>query len=201
MKRWVALGVAAAVAGTGLVASRANADSEQVAAVLRDPSGAVVGVATFAGDGRGTRVTAALRPNRYVAPAQFHGFHVHANDNPANGTGCVADATEPSSTWFVSADAHLSNDGEPHGEHLGDMPSVLVTPEGVAVLSFVTTRLTPGAVVGRAVVLHAGPDNFGNVPMGTAPDQYTPNSAAATEKTRGTGNSGDRVACGVARKV
>jgi Cu-Zn family superoxide dismutase len=201
MKRWVALGVVAAVAGAGLVGTRASADSEHVTAVLRDPGGEVVGVVTFAGGGRGTRVTAAVRPNRYVATEQFHGFHVHANDNAANGNGCVADASKPSSTWFVSADGHLAHAGQTHSGHAGDMPSMLVTPEGVGVLSFLTNRLTPGMVVGRAVVLHAGPDNFGNVPTGTAPDQYTPNSPAATEKTRGTGNAGDRMACGVARKV
>jgi Cu-Zn family superoxide dismutase len=201
MKRWVALGTAAALAGAGLVGSRANADAEQVAAVLRDPGGAVVGLVTFAGDYRGTRVTALLRPNRYVSAAQFHGFHVHANDNRSNGNGCVANASKPSSTWFLSADAHLASPGQQHGQHDGDMPSVLVTPEGLAVISFVTTRLTPDSVRGRAVVLHAGPDNFGNVPIGTAADQYTPNSAAAADKTHGTGNSGDRVACGVVKKA
>jgi Cu-Zn family superoxide dismutase len=62
---------------------------------------------------------------------------------------------------------------------------------------FTTDRFTPAGVVGRAVVLHAGPDNFGNVPMGSAADQYTANSPAAVVKTQATGNSGDRVACGV----
>jgi Cu-Zn family superoxide dismutase len=201
MKRWVTLGAAAALAGAGLVGSRASAESDQVTAVLRDPGGTVVGLVTFTGDGRGTRVTAVLRPNRYVAADQFHGFHVHANDNPSNGSGCLADPAQPPSTWFLSADAHLARAGEMHGEHAGDMPSVLVTSRGLAVLGFVTTRFTPAAVVGRAIVLHAGPDNFGNVPVGTAPDQYTPNSPAATDKTHATGNSGDRVACGVARRV
>jgi Cu-Zn family superoxide dismutase len=51
--------------------------------------------------------------------------------------------------------------------------------------------------VGRAVVLHAGPDNFGNVPVGAVSDQYAPNSTSATEKTVKTGNAGDRVACGL----
>jgi Cu-Zn family superoxide dismutase len=201
MKRWVALGVAAAVAGAGLAGTRANADSDQVAAVLRDPGGHVVGVVTFAGDRHGTRVTAVLRPNGYVAAAQFHGFHVHANNDPANGSGCIADASKPPATWFVSADAHLARPGQTHGHHQGDMPSLEVTPQGLAVVTFVTTSLSPHDVMGRAVVVHAAPDNFGNVPIGGAADQYTPNSAAAADKTRNTGNAGDRVACGVARRV
>jgi Cu-Zn family superoxide dismutase len=200
MKRWMALGTATVVAGAGLlVADQASARPEQVRAVLRDPSGAAVGVVTFAKAGSGTRVTAALQRNPYVAPGDFHGFHVHANDNPANGTGCTADPAAPSSTWFVSADGHLAGYGETHGHHAGDMPSPLIARDGTAILFFTTDRFTPAAVVGRAVVLHAGPDNFGNVPMGSAPDQYTANSTAAVTKTQGTGNSGDRVACGVVR--
>ena len=55
----------------------------------------------------------------------------------------------------------------------------------------------PAELPGKAVILHAGADNFGNVPVGTGPDQYTANSAAATTKTGNTGNAGDRIACGV----
>lgn len=64
-------------------------------------------------------------------------------------------------------------------------------------LRFTTGRLTRSDLRVRAVVVHAGPDNFGNVPLGTAADQYTANSPAAVAKTAGTGNSGDRLACGV----
>ncbi|HEY0360371.1 MAG TPA: superoxide dismutase family protein [Mycobacteriales bacterium] len=198
MKRWMALGTATVVAGACLlVADEASARSQQVRALLRDPGGAVVGVVTFSKAGRGTRVLAAMQPNRYVAAGEFHGFHVHANDNPANGTGCVADPAAAPSTWFVSADGHLAGPDQTHGHHIGDMPSPLVAGDGTAILMFTTDRFTPAGVVGRAVVLHAGPDNFGNVPMGSAADQYTANSPAAVVKTQATGNSGDRVACGV----
>jgi Cu-Zn family superoxide dismutase len=200
MKRWMVVGAAAVVGGAGLlVADRATAGSQQVGAVLRDPSGAAVGVVTFTRAGHGTRVTALLRRNPYVAAGEFHGFHVHANDDPANGTGCVADPEAPASTWFVSADGHLASPGQSHGDHTGDLPSPLVARDGSATLVFTTDRFTPAAVVGRAVVLHAGRDNFGNVPTGAAPDQYTPNSPAASTKTAATGNAGDRVACGIVR--
>ena len=39
---------------------------------------------------------------------------------------------------------------------------------------------------GRAVIVHALPDNYDNIPLGTAPDQYTANSPAAREKTLAT---------------
>jgi Cu-Zn family superoxide dismutase len=196
----MALGTAAVLAGASLlVADEAGARPQEIGAVLRDPSGAAVGVVTFAKAGSGTRVTAAMQRNRYVAPGEFHGFHVHANDNPANGTGCVADPAAAPSTWFVSADGHLAGSGKTHGDHAGDMPSPLIARDGTAILMFTTDRFTPSSVVGRAVVLHAGADNFGNVPTGSAADQYTANTPAATAKTQATGNAGDRVACGVVR--
>jgi Cu-Zn family superoxide dismutase len=200
MKHWMALGTATVLAGAGLfVADEASARSEEVGAVLHDPRGATVGVVTFSKAGSGTRVTAAMQRNPYVAPGKFHGFHVHANDNAANGTGCAADPKAAPSTWFVSADGHLAGTGGTHGDHAGDMPSPLIARDGTAILMFTTDRFTPSSVVGRAVVLHAGADNFGNVPTGSAADQYTPNTPAATAKTQATGNAGDRVACGVVR--
>jgi Cu/Zn superoxide dismutase len=45
--------------------------------------------------------------------------------------------------------------------------------------------------------LHQGPDNYGNVPVGTAPNQYTANSAEATTLTQNTGNAGARIGCAV----
>jgi Cu-Zn family superoxide dismutase len=50
------------------------------------------------------------------------------------------------------------------------------------------------------VIVHALPDNYDNIPLGTAPDQYTANSPAAREKTLATGNAGDRLACGVVKR-
>jgi len=52
-------------------------------------------------------------------------------------------------------------------------------------------------IVGRAIVVHAGADNYANVPLGANADQYTANSQAAIDKTAATGNAGDRLLCGV----
>lgn len=164
-------------------------------AVLRDAAGAFVGRATFLPTGGVTTVAVSAR----LTPAQngIHGFHVHANDNAANGVGCIADPAQPANTHFVSADGHYNPGGATHGNHAGDMPALFFTEEGAAAMSFIIDRFEPAEIVGRAVILHAAPDNYGNVPVGAAANQYTPNSADATTLTQNTGNAGSRIACGV----
>lgn len=194
--------VSLALAGVGVlgVGGPASAHEARFEATLRDPDGGRVGTVTFRIGEYATKVDARLRPNDYVTADQFHGFHIHANNDPANGNGCSADPEQPRSTWFVSADGHLSTAGQTHGGHDGDLPSPLVLADGTARLRFTTDRIDPAMLRGRAVVLHAGPDNFGNVPVGANANQYTPNSAAATDATGRTGNAGDRVACGLIRR-
>ena len=132
-----------------------------------------------------------------VATRQFHGFHIHANDNAVNGIDCIADVRLASNTWFVSADGHLRRDAsEVHGNHSGDLPSIYVNRDGKASLEFTIDRVTTGELFGRAVMLHAGADNFANIPVGEAVAQYKPNASDATTATANTGNAGDRVACG-----
>lgn len=184
----------------GVLAWPASSEAHEIVAAttLRGPDGASVGTVRFTVSGDKTRVRAHLRAAEAVGALDaFHGFHIHANDDPANGEGCVADPAQPAATWFLSADGHLSDVGQSHGGHRGDMPSLLVNRDGSADLSFTTQRLELSDLADRVVVVHAGPDNFGNVPVGTQPDQYTANSAAAGTKTAKTGNSGDRLACGV----
>lgn len=189
-----------AVAGALAVGHSAEAGDAQFRAELRDVRGQAVGTVKFRITRHDMQVDARLWPNSYVAAGQFHGFHVHANSDPANGVGCVADPAALSSTWFVSADGHLSASGQSHGSHNGDLPSPLVLRDGTARLSFTTDRIDPAALRGTAVILHAKPDNFGNIPVGTETNQYQPNSPAATDLTARTGNASDRVACGLVRR-
>ena len=193
-----ALAVTAGVAVAAVPSSASAGHRERASAVLRLADGRSVGTVSFLGDPWSvTEVRVTVRLPRSAPAAGFHGFHVHANDDPANGSGCVASAGQPSSTWFVSADGHLAEVGEAHGEHAGDLPPLLVTGSGRAYSVSITDRVAVRDLLRRAVVLHAGPDNLGNVPVGTSPTQYTPNSAEATSLTARTGNAGDRLACGV----
>jgi len=164
-------------------------------AVLRDASGNFVGRVVFTANGNATLI--AVNARLPAGVDGIHGFHVHANDNPANGNGCIADPAQPATTHFVSADGHFNPGGATHGDHAGDMPALFFTEAGNATMTFIHDRFTPDAVRGRAVILHQAPDNYGNVPVGTAANQYTPNSAEATTLTQNTGNAGVRIACGV----
>lgn len=119
----------------------------------------------------------------------FHGFHVHS----------VGDCVAP----FTSAGGHWNLTGASHGGHTGDMPSVLVGPNGVAAGRFATQRFDVDQLFdadGSAVVLHTGPDNFGNVPL--APDRYQDQTGwynTAPAGTAFTGDAGMRYGCGVVR--
>lgn len=113
----------------------------------------------------------------------FHGFHIH-------GTAACDHHTD---SPFTSAGGHMQTGDEPahHAQHAGDMPSLLVAQDGSAGLSFLTDRFTVADLLdddGSAVIIHAGPDNYGNIP-----ERYgTPDEA-----TLNTGDAGGRAACGV----
>jgi Cu-Zn family superoxide dismutase len=178
-----------------LLRSDGMAVASTARAVLRDVAGAVVGHVELEDHDGATEVTVALEG--LDATPGHHGFHVHGNDDPANGRGCDADPAAAPEAWFTAVDGHLHDAGQLHGDHRGDMPSVLVTAEGTATASFVTDRFAVTDLAGAAVVVHAGADNFGNVPFGPAGDQYLPNTPAALDATAQTGNAGPRIACGL----
>ncbi|MGH2942456.1 MAG: superoxide dismutase family protein, partial [Solirubrobacteraceae bacterium] len=109
----------------------------------------------------------------------FHGFHVHA----------VGRCEGPT---FKSAMGHIGEGDGSHGDHQGDMPSLLVKRDGTATLRLETDRFTLDELRdadGSAVMVHADADNFANIPPRYAPD-------GPDQKTRDTGDSGDRLACG-----
>jgi superoxide dismutase, Cu-Zn family len=179
----------ALLAIAGVLAARAAADHRrELRTELKDAAGAVVGHVRFTSVSGGVLVTTEIAG---LSPG-FHGYHVHANNDPANGEGCVPPT-------FVSADGHFAVAGTSHGAHAGDMPVLLAMTSGTARSGFVSDRFGLADLRGRAVIVHAGSNNYGNIPVGPNPDQYTPNSPAATAATAATGNAGARVACGVIR--
>jgi Cu-Zn family superoxide dismutase len=183
------------VESTAPALSAAEPYDTEARAELRDASGKCIGHATFSSDGETTLVfvSARLPPEG----AGIHGMHIHANDVADNGVGCIADPAAPASTHFVSVDGHFNPGGASHGHHHGDLPPLFFDQTGEAWLKFKTDQFHPDELRGRALILHAASDNYGNIPLGDGPDQYTANSAEATAATAKTGNAGARIGCGV----
>lgn len=115
-----------------------------------------------------------------LAPG-FHGFHVHAIGNCT-----VSDPAAP----FLAAGGHINPGGDSHPAHAGDQPVLMVNRDGTASARFVTDRYEiPDAfdADGSTFIVHALPDNYGNVTRYGTPDGVT----------LATGDAGGRVACGV----
>ena len=172
---------AAAVALAGLLATTGGiaGAGDGARAILRNQEGVEVGVVKFSQEDGFVQVKANAAFPGSLAPG-FKGFHIHA------GAECVAP--------FTSAAGHLGHNAAdptstPHSTHDGDMPVLLVNGDGAAFARFLTDRVTIGDIVGRTVIVHAGPDNYGNVTRYGTPDATT----------LATGDAGARYACGVIR--
>jgi Cu-Zn family superoxide dismutase len=108
----------------------------------------------------------------------IHGFHVHQNPD------CAAGTKEGKQVPGLAAGGHYDpantakHEG-PHGKgHLGDLPTLTVGADGKATTAVIAPRLKMADVKGRALMIHAGGDNYA--------DQPAP-----------LGGGGARVACGV----
>lgn len=110
-----------------------------------------------------------------VPPSTEHGFHVHEN----------GDCSAPDAS---SAGDHYSPEGHPHGlpegegpMHAGDMGNLVADANGEVHRRMLVQTMSVGgdrpSVIGRAVILHAEPDDGGQP----------------------SGNAGGRIACGVVR--
>ena len=149
-------------------------------APIQRSDGAAVGeavFASFAGKVLAIVVLERLRPG-------FHGLHLHETGR------CGA----PS---FLSAGGHLNPTDAAHGDHAGDLPIAYVTSARFGVSLFTTDRFRIRDLVegdGTAIVVHAKPDNYANIPT----DRYDPDPDATTLAT---GDAGGRIACGVVRRL
>jgi superoxide dismutase, Cu-Zn family len=169
---------------TGIGAALATGDDERsgrrATAVLHDAAGQRVGVAVFKERHGKVTVSAAVSS---LAP-EFHGFHVHA----------VGECVPP----FTSAGGHFNPDGVPHGEHAGDLPSLLVNGDGTGQLQFTTDRFSVGDLFdadGSALIVHTGRDNYANIPSRYHSHMY--DTFGPDPDTLATGDAGARAACGV----
>lgn len=174
---------AGATSGGDAAVSSTSSGDKRALAVLNNADGetiAAVKMTSLHGDN--VKVTAAARD---VRPAgAFHGFHIHETGvcNPP----------------FTSAGDHYNPDSTDHGQHAGDLPPLSVTDNGEAATSFVTDRFTVDELFnddGSAIIIHDGSDNLANIPQRY--HSHTEDVRGPDSETRGAGDAGDRLACGV----
>ncbi|ONM47601.1 superoxide dismutase[Cu-Zn] [Nocardia donostiensis] len=153
---------------------------------LKDPSGATVGTADIAEDGDHLRITVEARG---LEPG-FHGLHFHEVGK------CEANSTPPAGGDpgnFLSAGGHLQVGGNNAHPASGDLTSLQVRKDGEGYLVTTTDSVTMADVRGKALMIHAGSDNFGNIP-----DRYSRDGETGPDETTlSTGDAGGRIACGV----
>ncbi len=191
----VVLGLGIATLGLGGIS---DASPNAFKVTMTSSAGIRLGTVSFVKKQKHTEVVVKLQfPVGSIGFDMFHGMHLHANNDPANGVGCISDPTQQPTTWFVAADGHWKIDGQDHGSHHGDLPSIYVGSDGAASGSFRIAQLDFEQLKAKVLIVHANADNFGNIPVGIAPNQYTPNSDEALILTKNTGNGGARLACGL----
>lgn len=173
---------APAGAATGHGAEGDNAPRESTAVTLKDPTGGTVGTASVVKVGNHLEITVeahGLKPG-------FHGMHIHQFGK------CEPNSTAPSGGApgdFLSAGGHLQVGEQNAHPASGDLDSLQVLKDGTAKLVTTTDAVTLEEIKGKALIIHAGADNFGNIPTRYAP--------APDADTLATGDAGARVACGV----
>lgn len=107
-----------------------------------------------------------------------HGLHLHEKGScePADKEGKKTAGQSAGGHW--DPDATKAHKGPGGGGHKGDLPK-LVVPEGGKVKAKLTVPgLKLGDVEGKALMIHAGGDNYSDAP-------------------KPLGGGGDRIACGV----
>lgn len=153
------------------------ATAQPVVAEMTGADGAPVGRVTFRADDGRVLVEATFTN----LPPGFHGFHIHAVGKCELGPPA-----------FTSAGGHMVIGDQAHPVHAGDQPVALVMADRSASIRFATDRYKLSDLMnaeGRAVIVHASPDNYANVPT-----RYVREPDATTKAT---GDAGDRIACGV----
>lgn len=176
--RWMSFGTCIMLGTLTMVAgcsSMGNMFSKKLSAtaVLAPTKGnSVSGTVNFVQKGEVVMIEAKING---LGANGVHAIHIHEKGN------CTGDGS--------SAGAHFNPDSSRHGgptstqRHAGDLGNLTADANGFAQFSLSVGGITLGtgdkSIIGRAVIIHAGTDDF---------------------KTQPSGNAGARVACGLVSK-
>lgn len=144
---------AADVAATTALAALAPAEGQSVTGTL-----------TLTQEAGGVLITGTVGN---LQPNSQHGFHVHENGD------CSAPDFSSAGSHFNPSGAEHGNPANAGGHHLGDMTNLEADDTGTAQVRVVISGATlrdggPNDLVGRAVVVHAQPDDYTSQPAGNA---------------------------------
>ncbi len=169
--------------------------AQAVVTHLKAPDGTQVAIAKFDFSNGYATITIATTGVGVLAPG-FHGVHIHkVGKCEPNSVGPTGGAPGD----FLSAGGHLQVGGHSGEPESGDLTSLQVRKDGVGTLMTTTDAFTLADLMSgekTAIVIHAGADNFANIP----PERYNQvngGTPGPDEMTMNTGDAGKRVACGV----
>lgn len=155
----------AVVAGLALAASPIVAQEQTASGTFIDTEGQEVGSARLAGTPNGTVIEIDITG---LPAEQWVAVHVHENGE------CAPENA------FEAAGDHFNPAGVDHGyytetgPHAGDMPNQYIGADGVLrshlFNPFVRLDDSEAGIMGRALMIHGGPDDYESQPSGEAGD-------------------------------
>jgi superoxide dismutase, Cu-Zn family len=161
---------------------------------LKAPDGTQVATAKFEFNNGYATITIETTGVGQLAPG-FHGVHIHKVGK------CEPNSVAPTGGApgnFLSAGGHFQVPGHAAEPASGALTSLEVRKDGTGMLVTTTDAFTMDDLLTgekTAIIIHAGADNFANIP----PDRYNQvnGTPGPDETTMSTGDAGKRVACGV----
>ncbi|CAF5112490.1 unnamed protein product [Rotaria sp. Silwood1] len=157
-----------------ILAAGATSKETSAEGSTTDAKKPVYGLINFEETSKGVHITGHIDG---LEPGTSHGFHIHEFGDVS--LGCT------------TAGAHFNPFKRAHGgpndieRHVGDLGNVTADANGVVNLNIIDPMVSlygDRSIVGRAIVIHAMPDDLGR---------------GGNEESLKTGNAGARLACGI----
>lgn len=154
-----------AALGLGIWLAASAAQGATVVATVNKVDENGVGTAIGTIKLRDTKEGLSIHPHLRDLPPGEHGMHVHVNPS------CAAGMQDGKPVAALGAGGHLDpmktgmhKGPMEEGGHLGDLPVLTVGPDGKATKTVVAPHLKVADVIGHAIVIHAGGDNYSDQP-------------------------------------